>query len=234
MAGREADEVGMEPEASLPLTVEGLTRRLAEHRLEPLGGFRPEAGDMMPDWVACVVLVGPREPGFWPHLTEQPEWRDGQPDPVDRWSRRVLGTLACDLGGKAWFPFGGPPWHPFQSWALRSGRCWESPVRLLVHASQGLMVSFRGALALRAAIEIPPMASPCTACTRPCLSACPAGALGAGGYDVPACHGFLDSPEGQGCLAAGCRVRRACPVSRRYARLPEQSAYHMGRFHRAG
>jgi hypothetical protein len=47
------------------------------------------------------------------------EFRDGRPDPIDRWSRRVIGHMACDLGAKALFPFGGPPWHPFIAWAKR-------------------------------------------------------------------------------------------------------------------
>jgi len=152
---------------------------------------------------------------------------------VDRWSRRVIGRIACDLGAKALFPFGGPPYHPYYQWALRTGRVWDSPVRLLVHAGQGLMVSFRGALALKEAVGVPPPAAkPCETCAAPCLVACPAGAITEAGYDVPRCHGFLDRPEGADCLSGGCLVRRACPLSQSYARLPEQSAYHMGQFHR--
>ncbi len=214
------------------MTPADLGAHLAPHRLEVLGGFAPGPDDGLPDFIRTVLLLGPREPGFWPHLTAQPEW-DGAPDPVDRWSRRVIGRLAYDLGGKAWFPFGGPPWHPFYRWSLRTGRCFESPVRLLVHDTQGLMVSFRGALGLRQTVDLPPPApAPCVTCARPCLDACPAGALGAAGYDVPRCHEWLETRGGEACLSAGCLVRRACPVSSTYARMPEQSAYHMGQFHR--
>src|SRR3989338_1976491 len=76
----------------------------------------------------------------------------------------LLGGMACDLGAKALFPFGGPPYHPFYQWALRTGRVWDSPVRLLVQAEQGLMVSFRGVLALKQVIEVPAVAA------RPCDS----------------------------------------------------------------
>lgn len=210
-----------------------LVARLADERLEVLGGFavgESEAG--FPARTRTLLMLGPSEPGFWPYLKTQPEW-DGAPDPVDRWSRRVIGRIACDLGAKALFPFGGPPYHPFYQWALRTGRVWDSPVRLLVHAGQGLMVSFRGALALKDAIAVPPpVAKPCDACSAPCLTACPAGALTGAGYDVAACHAFLDRPAGAECLSDGCLVRRACPVSQSYARLPEQSAYHMRQFHR--
>jgi hypothetical protein len=215
-------------------TLDAIAAMLRPHCLEVLGGFspRPEE-DGLPRGTRTLLLLGPAEPGFWPHLQAQPEWLDGKPDPVDRWSRRVIGRLACDLGAKALFPFGGPPWHPFYRWALRTGRVWDSPVRLLVDAGQGLMVSFRGALALKEAVEVPPpVARPCEGCAAPCLSACPAGALTGAGYDVPACHAWLDRPEGAECLTGGCLVRRACPVSQSYARLPEQSAYHMGQFHK--
>lgn len=209
-----------------------LEARLAEERLEVLGGFAVAEGEEgFPAGTRTLLLLGPLEPGFWPHLQAQPEW--AEPDPVDRWSRRVIGRIACDLGAKALFPFGGAPYHPFYQWALRTGRVWDSPVRLLVHSAQGLMVSFRGALALKEVVEVPPPAvRPCEGCAAPCLTACPAGALTGAGYDVPACHAWLDRPEGAECLSGGCLVRRACPVSQSYARLPEQSAYHMGQFHR--
>ncbi|AZL58755.1 ferredoxin [Tabrizicola piscis] len=229
MAGRPTDATGLGAVASLST----LTARLSAERLEVLGGFavdQDEAG--LPAGTRTVLLLGPLEPGFWPHLTAQPEW-DGQPDPVDRWSRRVIGRLACDLGAKALFPFGGPPYHPFYAWALRTGQVWDSPVRLLVHARQGLMVSFRGALALKEAVAVPaPAPRPCDTCPAPCLTACPAKALTGAGYDVPACHAFLNRAEGQDCMTGGCQVRRACPLSQSYARLPKQSAYHMRQFHK--
>jgi epoxyqueuosine reductase len=220
------------------LSLPALEARLAEERLEVLGGFPVAEGEAgFPTGTRTLLMLGPAEPGFWAHLRAQPEWaqseNDGAPDPVDRWSRRVIGRMACDLGAKALFPFGGPPYHPFHSWALRTGRVWDSPVRLLVHAGQGLMVSFRGALALKEAVAVPPpVVRPCDSCAAPCLAACPVGALTGAGYDVPACHGFLDRAEGQECMTGGCQVRRACPVSQSYARLPEQSAYHMRQFHR--
>lgn len=199
----------------------------APHHLGVFGALHPEDG-------GTIVLLGPAEPGYWAHLTAQPEWQDGAPDPVDRWSRRAIGVLARDIGAKAIFPFDGPPFAPFYAWALASGRAWASPVVLLVHDVAGLMVSYRGALRLETRLTLPPppAASPCETCAgRPCLGACPAGALVAGRYDVAACRAFLDRPEGAECRTRGCAVRRACPVSENYGRLHAQSAYHMGQFH---
>ena len=216
------------------MTLHDLATRAAAYALTILGGFHPTPGDALPKGTQTLLLLGPQQPGFWPHVTSQPEWQDGTPDPVDRWSRRVIGHLACDLGAKALFPFGGPPYHPFYQWALRTGRVWSSPVRLLVHDEAGLMVSFRGALALKDRIDLPAaVPNPCNACAdKPCLTACPPRALTAAAYDLLPCHAFLNTPAGQGCMTAGCEVRRACPLSRSHARMPEQSAYHMGQFHR--
>ncbi|MGV8989107.1 MAG: ferredoxin [Cypionkella sp.] len=205
---------------------------LAPHFLEVLGGFAVNPGEAeFPAGTRTVLMLGPKEPGFWPHLQAQPEW--GAPDPIDRWSRRVIEALAEDLGGTALFPFGGPPYQPFYTWALRTGRVWDSPVKLLVHTTQGLMVSFRGALALPEEMPVPEVAvQPCEACAKPCLTACPVGALTGAGYDVPRCHQHLSQPEGAECLTSGCLVRRACPAGSGYARMGDQSAYHMRQFHR--
>lgn len=178
-----------------------------------------------------LILFGPAEPGFWAHVTAQPEFADGREDPLDRWSARVVTALADQVGGTALFPFGGPPWHPFIRWATRTGRARPSPVGLLVQDEAGLMVSYRGAIALPVAVAHTPTASPCPTCAQPCRSACPVGALSAEGYDTAACHAFLDTPAGQDCLGRGCAVRRACPISQSYGRTEAQSAWHMERFH---
>lgn len=192
-----------------------------------LGGFHPGPKDGCPKGTGTLLLLGPDPQRFWPVLQAAPEAE--QPDAVDRWSRRVIGTWACDLKAKAMFPFG-EPLRPFISWALKSGRCHLSPATLLVHDTQGLMVSFRGALALREQIELPAAPpSPCETCAeKPCLTACPVGALG-GGYDTEACHTHLDTPDNT-CMPRGCAARRACPVSA--ARPDAQSAHHMRHFHR--
>lgn len=230
MAGRETRAVGVEPVAAVPLTLARIESLAALHHLTVLGGFCCGDDPALPKGTKSLLLLGPKEPGYWAHVQAQPEW--GGADPVDRWSRRVVGGIACTLGAKAIFPFGGPPYHPFYQWALRTGRIWDSPVRLLVHDAQGLMVSFRGALALKDRIEVPRTARVCDGCAAPCLTACPVGALGAAGYNLPACHDFLDRSAGTDCMKSGCAVRRACPLSLGYARLPEHSAYHMGMFHK--
>ncbi len=202
----------------------------AEAGLAVLGGLHPGPGDGAPAGTATILLLGPAQPGFWEVFRASPEAGDGAPDPLNRWSMRVIGGLAARLGGAALFPFGGPPWLPFTAWARRSGRAWASPVGLLVHETEGLFVSYRGALALPRRLPLGPAGEPpCETCGRPCLAACPAAALTGAGYDVAACRDWIETPPGADCLTRGCAVRRACPVGAGL-RPEAQSAFHMAAF----
>ncbi|WP_428926561.1 ferredoxin [Marinibacterium sp. SX1] len=200
----------------------------AEHGLMVMGGEHPA------DSATTRLLLGAGT-DFWAVLQTAPEGRDARLDPVDRYSTRVISALAARFGATATFPFGGPPWAPFIAWARASGRAWPSPTGMLVHDTAGLMISYRGALALPGRLALPPRpaASPCTACTgQPCTTACPVGALsGHAPYDVPACHGFLNTADGGYCLSGGCLARRACPVSQSFGRDPAQSEHNMRAFH---
>ncbi len=204
-----------------------ITRAAARRQLAVMG----VVNDDLPDGVASLVLLGPREPGFWDAFTAAPEYGDGQPDPLNRWSARVVGALAADLGVRAFFPFGGPPYQPFTRWAVASGRAHPSPVGMFVHDEAGLWLSYRGALGLAERIEAPPPSpSPCDSCTeKPCLTACPVDAFAGGSYDVAGCKADLDR-TGNDCMTRGCAVRRACPVGRGYGRVEAQSAFHMRAF----
>jgi len=215
------------------VTYQGIQAACNHAGLSIIGAFHPTKTDNAPTNCKSLMLLGPLEPGFWPRLTASPEFAN--PDPVDQWSMRVVGQLATELNATPIFPFGGPPFQPFVSWALRSGRVWQSPVSLMVHEVAGLFLSFRGALAFTETIELPenPKASPCEACKeKPCLTACPADALNANGYDLDVCHHWLDGNSGKPCMTGGCMVRRACPISQSYGRLQVQSAHHMRAFHK--
>jgi epoxyqueuosine reductase len=209
-----------------------LEASLAATGLAVLGGLRPEPGDGLPEGSRTLLLVGPEPGAFWPAFAASPEAGDNRPHPLDRWTTRILGGIASAFGATALYPFGGPPWHPFPSWALRTGRVFTAPVGLLVHDRLGLFVSFRGALALTEALPLPQAAArPCDTCPAPCATACPAGALTRAGYDVPACRAWIAAPAGADCLAEGCAVRRACPVGRDAWPPVGQRRFHMRAFH---
>lgn len=201
--------------------------------LAPRGAFHPAPGDQLPAGCGTLLLLGPDEPHFWPIFRASPEYLDKHPEPLDRWSKRVIVGLAERFGAAAVFPSDGPPYPSFFGWALASGAAFASPPGLLVHRRAGLLISYRGALALpeRLPFEALKAASPCETCAQPCRSACPVGALGSGApYDVAACQSHLRSAAGADCRTGGCLVRRACPLSEQLQRQPAQAAFHMAAF----
>ena len=187
--------------------------------------------------IRTIVLAGVVGRDGWAAFAASPEARDGVEHPLDRWSQRVIEALARDLGATALFPFGGPPFWPFQQWARRSEPVHPSPIGLLIHPAYGLWHSYRGALGFRDALDIPESeaaASPCESCEgRWCLNTCPVGAFSPVGYEVGACAEYLKSAEGADCMEAGCRARRACPVGAEHAYGRDQANFTMRAFLRA-
>ena len=180
-----------------------------------------------------IVLFG-TGPDFWPAFSASPEYLDGDNHPVDRWSKRVVGDLAQTFHGTCQFPSDGPPYPPFIRWALDSGPFFQSPVGMMVHPEVGLMISLRGALILPTEIPITQQdtQSPCLTCDAPCTTACPVDALSADtGYNIAACHTFLETMDGSDCMSRGCIARRVCPHSGKARRTDAQSALHMRSFH---
>jgi len=203
--------------------------------LEIYGGFHPGAAEEGSLSSGTLILLGTAG-AFWGVFRHSPEHGDSAPDPIDRWSTRVISNLAADLGAKPHYPFTGPPYAPFIRWALMSGRAFTSPSQMLVHDAVGMMVSYRGALHFAQEFNIPspPLAqSPCLSCSaKPCLTSCPVNAMVDGGpYGLALCHNHLDTATGGECLSRGCLARRACPLSAGASRCFDQSAHHMGYFH---
>jgi hypothetical protein len=212
--------------------------------LDPLGlalrgGFHPTEEDGVPDCregrkTGTLLLVGNLGRALWPVFSRSPELQDGAPHALDRWTRRVLERMAADLGASALFPFGGPPWLPFQRWAVRAGSVAASPLRILIHPEYGLWQAYRAAIAFAERLALPgpdPRPRPCDSCVeRPCLSACPVDAFTSEGYDAVRCRQHVASAAGAACREDGCLARRACPVGREHAYEPAQMAFHMRAF----
>ena len=188
--------------------------------------------------VRAIVLAGMAGRDGWSAFVASPEAADGADHPLDRWSRRVIEGLARDLGALALFPFGGPPFWPFQQWARRSEPVHPSPIGLLIHPRYGLWHSYRGALGFREALDVPELAaapSPCELLPRTLvLEYMPRRrVLSAAATMSPPAPAIWRARAGEDCMDAGCRARRACPVGAAHAYGPDQASFTMRAFLRA-
>ena len=207
------------------ITYASINEKLKDNGLILRGGFKQDD--------QTTLLIGPDEPAFWKYFRNSSEYQDGLPDPMDRFSKRVIGQLSSEINSKAVYPSDGPPYAPFYSWAVLTGKAFVSPLKLLVHEDVGLMISYRGALILYQSIEIPINCekSPCETCREPCKSACPVDAFKVLSYDSSACKSYLSIETGQHmCSENGCHVRTSCPLSATNGRHPEQTKFHMKAF----
>jgi hypothetical protein len=221
------------------LEFDQLCRRSAAGGLAVRGAFHPEPGELgAPRGEATpgtIVLLGFTGGAQWSVFQSSDEARDGLPHPLDRWSRRVIGALAGELGAADFYPSGSPAAPlPFQRLARRCEPVHPSPIGLLVHETYGLWHAYRGGLSLRERIALPPAsprASPCERCAdRPCLSACPVQAFRDGSFDLDACVSHVRSEAGSGCRDNGCLARRACPVAPQFRYAAAQARFHMSAF----
>jgi hypothetical protein len=214
---------------------------LSRHGLALRGVLTPGADD---HWSALpsgeparLWLVGAVGSSLWAPFCASPEFRDGQDDPLDRWSRRIGEHWAQRLGGLALFPFGGPPHWPFQRWADRAEPLTPSPLGLRLHPQHGLWHAYRFALLLPQRIAAPetpeapaePATGACATCPSLCVKACPVGAHDQG-FDLLRCVAHLRTPAGQTCLQQGCQARAACPEGTASRYLPDHAAFHMQAF----
>ena len=220
-------------------TLDTLATEAVASGLALRGAFHPEAQDEVPGFpdgapAQTLVLFGFVGRAQGPVFAASPEYADGRADPLDRWSQRVIGELGARHDAIGWYPSMGPPWRPFQRWGMRAEAVHPSPLGLLIHPDYGLWHAYRGALGFRDRLALPavdPRTSPCETCAgRPCLSACPVGALRAGAYERSICAAHVASEAGRDCLALSCRARRSCPVGEAYRYGGAQSAFHMSAF----
>jgi hypothetical protein len=223
--------------------IEQLEKALDRLGLRVRGGFpvtdELAAADGIPDVAAgrparYLLLVGNAGPAmhraFFESVGATPPGRH----PLDAWTAQVIEPLAGSAGARALFPFGGPPWFPFQRWAVRAEGLKASPLGILIHPRYGLWHAYRAALLFDRPVGGPEpqaLAFPCETCMeRPCLSTCPADAVLPRGYDVDRCATHVAGAAGNDCRMAGCVARRACPVGRDFEYSANALQFHMKAF----
>ena len=229
-----------------PASRVSLEQALLPHGLRVLGGLVPNAADALPlmpgDQAAQVIwMVGQVGSECWSAFSSSPFYRDGQPNPMDRWAKAIGSAMAQQCGGVALYPSDGPPYFPFQQWGRRAEPVQASPLMLQIHPQYGLWHAYRfalalpelqtddaGALARNAALANPDICLNCDG--QPCLSACPVDAFTGTAYEIDRCAGYLHGPDGKTCMPVGCQARRACPVGAENRYIPDHAAFHMASF----
>lgn len=207
---------------------------LGAHGLVLRGGFNFRDDEEAP--ARAVLLVGNAGAAYWRHFERW--WRSqpaGTANPLDTWSRMVIGMAADTAGARVLMP-NDKPFAPFQQWARRAEGLRQSPLGLLIHPRYGLWHAYRGALLFDRELALPlpeePI-HPCDACIgKPCLNSCPVGACTAAGFAYQACLAHVRGPDGAVCRDDGCIARNACPVGTAYRYPATVQAFHQKAFAR--
>lgn len=181
----------------------------------------------LPQGSGSVLVIGHAGSEFWPFFQDSPERHDGQRDPLDRWSRRVISAAAPQMTFVS--PNDGLPYPPIHQ-LTKGSALHPSPLGMLVHSTFGLWTAVRGLLISHG--DTGGMAAtqtPCATCEKPCLSACPVGAFTGQGYDAAACASHLRANPRAVCWR-GCLARKACPVAPMHAYRGEHAKFYMDAF----
>lgn len=219
--------------------VHDISAALASHGLIQRGGFVFSDSEVAPNGLSgqsarSVLLVGQAGAAPWPHFQR---WRKRQPagldNPLDSWSREVIGQVAQEFGARAVSP-SDKPYLPFQQWAMRAEGLRPSPLGILMHPEFGLWHAFRGALLFDVEIDMAAPQKPihlCDLCSgKPCLKSCPVDAYSEAGFAYKKCLGHVRGPSGGACRAQGCLDRNACPYGAAYRYPAEVQVFHMKSF----
>lgn len=181
-----------------------------------------------------AFLVGQAGAAPWPHFLR---WRERQPqaiaNPLDTWSREVIGAVAQEFGARAVSP-SDRPYLPFQQWAMRAEGLKPSPLGILMHPNYGLWHAYRGALLFEDAITVEASQASihlCDTCVeKPCMKSCPVDAYSQDGFAYQACLAHVRGAHGSPCRTGGCLDRSACPYGTAYRYPAEVQAFHMAAF----
>jgi epoxyqueuosine reductase len=191
----------------------------------------PKLAPLAADWPS-LVLIGSAGTTLWQSMTAARAFRPL--DPVDEYCEEALFDFCDDMGDDVgtrilWpDPVGDAPIAVTRLGEL-AGWSHRSPMGLGIHPRFGLWFAYRGVVLLDADIEElrePASASPCDSCAdKPCIPACPPGAVGGPrGLELAPCLGER-SRAGADCETR-CLARAACPIGAEHRYSPEQMAHH--------
>jgi hypothetical protein len=185
------------------------------------------------DGARGAVVVGSGGPAFFDGFERVGfELADGAPNPLDRYTRRIVEGAVADVLGPAaiahavYFPFaGGAPLIPFQRIGRAAGIGPPGPLGLQIHPDYGPWWAYRALVVVEQPLsEATPLGDACAGCPAPCVAACPGGAVARPGFSVPACHAHRLRAEP---CRLSCAARIACVRGPEHRYRDEELAFHM-------
>jgi hypothetical protein len=146
---------------------------------------------------------------------------------LDVFVARAVEAATRDVD-RAWCVYPSDSRIDFRALGELAGLGRPSLLGLLVHPVYGPWMALRAAVLVPHDVTAPRPADgfdPCPTCVeRPCVAACPVGAIGPGGWDVPACSAHRLADEAH--CASGCTARIACVYGRAHVHPPDALAFH--------
>jgi hypothetical protein len=180
---------------------------------------------------AGALVAGAGGRAFFEGFAASPERKDGERDPLDRYTARVVsaassGALAgTGIRHAIGYPFGIDPVIPFQRLGRAAGLEGPGPLALQIHPVFGPWWAYRALIVLdRALGPLAALGDGCAGCPAPCVAACPGQAVSRGGFQIAACHAHrLAATE----CRSSCAARIACIRGPEHRYSSEQLAFHM-------
>ncbi len=223
-----------QPFAASPLADAGLNLHAVFNLADLPAGLRQSLADAGPGWNGYrqLILIGHGGRRLWQAV--QAAHPPG-PDPIDTFTVQTLQDWFARHYPSARYTFLYPapdsaPGVGLQSLGELAGWHQPGPFMLGVRADWGSWFAYRAviladtAFAPTPAYAAPP---PCASCAgRPCVAACPGGAMATGQFSLTACVAYRKAKD-SACKAT-CLARLACPVGAEHRYDAAQLAHTYG------
>lgn len=213
-----------------------LVRKIKAEVYDQLAQHNRRISNIIPD-ASSLILVGFAGKEFWEtlknFLQEYPSFKNAKDHWIDEYTilcfdhaRRILDDHESKYS--LVFPFG----HEgavldFTKLGELGGVGVKSLLGILINPEYGSWISLRGAILtdMEFMDYDKPLSwfDPCPSCSKPCISACPAGTISENGWDYNACMKFR---IGEDTCKSNCASRRACPYGNEHQYSEEQLSYH--------